>query len=115
MHSPLSRDLEQLVVTVSIVIVLENPQRKSKKTSRKSIICNSQRLIKFKISDQREKNSVKITHIFSHHTNTFTPSKDQLVMVRAAAGDYGKFTSLIVKDLIKLIDLNHFVKSCLIR
>ena len=30
-------------------------------------------------------------------------------MVRTAAGDYRKFTNLILKDLIKLIDLNHFV------
>ena len=33
-------------------------------------------------------------------------------MVRTAAGDYGKFTNLILKDLIKLIDVNHFVYSC---
>ena len=36
-------------------------------------------------------------------------------MVRTAAGDYAKFTSTILKDLIKLIDLNHFVTSRTIR
>ena len=35
-------------------------------------------------------------------------------MVRTAAGDYGKLTSLILKDFIKFIDFNHFVNSCLI-
>ena len=30
-------------------------------------------------------------------------------MVQTAAGDYRKFSVLILKDLIKLIDLNHFV------
>ena len=36
-------------------------------------------------------------------------------MVCTAAGDYAKFTSTILKDLIKLIDLNHFVTSRTIR
>ena len=54
----------------------------------------------------------RFCQIFPHHTNTCTPSKDQLVMVRTAVGDYGKFINLILKDLIKLIDLHHFVKSC---
>ena len=35
-------------------------------------------------------------------------------MVRSAVGDYGKLTNLLLKDLIKLVDLNHFVNSCLI-
>ena len=32
-------------------------------------------------------------------------------MVGTVAGDYGKFKRIILKDLIKLIDLNHFVYS----
>ena len=36
-------------------------------------------------------------------------------MVGTVAGDYGKFKRIILKDLIKLIDLNHFVNSCSIR
>ena len=88
------------------------PKQVENKVSRKSIKCNCQLLIKFKFLDQRKKDSVKIIHIFPHHTNTCTPIKDHFVMVRTAAGDYGKFTSLIPKDLIKLIDLNHFVNSC---
>ena len=36
-------------------------------------------------------------------------------MVRTTAGDYGKFTNLILKDFIKLIDLNHLVNPCSIR
>ena len=36
-------------------------------------------------------------------------------MVDTAAGNYAKFTSTILKDLIKLIDLNHFVTSRTIR
>ena len=36
-------------------------------------------------------------------------------MVCTAAGDYAKFSSTILKDLIKLIDLNHFVTSRTIR
>ena len=48
-------------------------------------------------------------HIFPHYTNTCTQIKDQLVMIRTATGDHEKFTSLILKDLIKLIDLNHFL------
>ena len=36
-------------------------------------------------------------------------------MVCTAAGDYAKFTSTILKDLIKLIGLNHFVTSRTIR
>ena len=36
-------------------------------------------------------------------------------MVRTAAGNYAKFTCTILKDLIKLIDLNHFFTSRAIR
>ena len=36
-------------------------------------------------------------------------------MVRTAAGDYGIFTSHILKDSIKFIDLNHFMNSYSIR
>ena len=36
-------------------------------------------------------------------------------MITTAAVDYGKFTNLILKDLIKLINLNHFVNSRSIR
>ena len=36
-------------------------------------------------------------------------------MINTAAGDYAKFTSTILKDSIKLIDLNHFVTSRTIR
>ena len=36
-------------------------------------------------------------------------------MVRTAADNYAKFTPTILKDLIKLIDLNHFVTSRTIR
>ena len=43
-----------------------------------------------KFFDQRKKDSVEIKHIFPHHTNTYT----------------------LLKDLIKLIDRNHFVNSC---
>ena len=68
-------------------------------------------MIKFKFLDQKKKDSVKITHIFPNYTNTCSLSKDRLVIVRTAEGDYGKFMGLIVKDFIKLINLNHFVKS----
>ena len=36
-------------------------------------------------------------------------------MVHTAAGNYAKFTSTLLKDLIKWIDLNHFVTSRTIR
>ena len=36
-------------------------------------------------------------------------------MVHTAAGDYAKFTSTILKDIFKLIDLNHFITSRTIR
>ena len=36
-------------------------------------------------------------------------------MVRTTAGDNAEFTSTILKDLIKLIDLNHFNTSRTIR
>ena len=36
-------------------------------------------------------------------------------MVCVAAGDHTKFTSMMLKDLIKLIDLNHLVTSRTIR
>ena len=91
------------------------PKKVKNKFCRKFMKCNFQWLIKFKFLNRRIKDSVKITHIFPHHTNTCTPSKDQLVMVRTVAEDYGKFTSLLLKDLIKLIDLNHFVNSRSIR
>ena len=87
------------------------PQKKvENKFSRKSIKFYCPWLIKIKFLDQRKKNSVKIIDIFPHHTNNCTTSKDQ--MIRTTAGDYGKFTSFIPKDLIKLIDLNHFINSC---
>ena len=54
-------------------------------------------------------------HIFQHHTTTCSPSKDQLVMVRTAAGNYVKFTDLILKDLIKLIGLNCLICELLQR
>ena len=115
MNSPLHGDLEQLImVTISFVIVLGKTEKVENKLSRKSIKCNCQWLIKLKILDQSKKDSIKRKKIFPHHTNTCTLSNDQVVMVRTAAGDYGKFTSLILKDLIKLINLNHFVHYCLI-
>ena len=46
--------------------------------------------------------------IYPHHINTCQPGKDQLVMVHTAADNYAKLTSTILKDLIKLIDLNYF-------
>ena len=55
---------------------------------------------------------MKRTHVFPHCANTCTPSKDHFVMVRTVAGDYGRLKSLILKDLIILIDLNLFVNSC---
>ena len=84
------------------------PKTVKNKFARKSIKRNCQWLIKFTFLDQRKKDSVKITLIFPHHTNTCTPSKDQLVIVRTAAGDYRIFT-IVLKDLIKSIDLNYFV------
>ena len=58
----------------------------------------------------REKNK---SH--SHHTNTSQPGKDELEMVCIAAGNHAKFTTTILKYLIKLIDLNHFITSRTIR
>ena len=63
----------------------------------------------------RKKDKIKIIKINPHHTNTCEPGKDQLVMVCTTAGNYIKFTSTILKDFIKLIDLNHFVTSRKIR
>ena len=54
-------------------------------------------MIKFKFLDQRKNDSVKITHIYPHHTNICAPSKDQLVMVRTAAGDYENLQDLFSK------------------
>ena len=107
MLSSLNNDLEQLImVTVSIVIGFDYHLRKSKKhpVYQSNIILN----------DQKKKDSVKIIYLFLHHTNTCSPSKDWLVMVRTAAGDYGKVTALILEYLIMPIDLNHFVNSWLI-
>ena len=39
-------------------------------------------LINFKFLDRRKKDSVKITHIFPHHTNTCSPGKDHFVSRR---------------------------------
>ena len=64
--------------------------------------------------DQKKKDSIKITDLFPHHSNTCSPCKDQHVMVRNAVSDYGILIALILKDLIKPIDLNHFVNSQLI-
>ena len=58
---------------------------------------------------------MKVIKIYPHHTNTCQPRKDQLVIVCTAAGSYTKFSSTVLKDLIKLIDLNHFVTSRTIR
>ena len=56
-----------------------------------------------------------MTKIYPHHANTCEPRKDQLVMVCTVAGTYAKITSTILNDLIKLIDLNHFVTSTTLR
>ena len=67
------------------------------------------------IKIEKKKDKIKIIKFHPHHTNTYQPGKDQLEMVRTAAGDYAKFTSTILKDLITLIDLNCFVASRTIR
>ena len=46
--------------------------------------------------------------IFQGHTNTYSPSKDQLRMV---AGDCGEFKGLVHKDLRIFINLNHCVNK----
>ena len=45
--------------------------------------------MKFKFLDQRKRDSVKITHIFRHHTKTCTPCKNQIEVARTrTAGAY---------------------------
>ena len=88
------------------------PNNTVKQRKRSSINCNCQLMIKFQY---RKKDKIKIIKLHSHHTHTYHPGKDQLVMVCTIATDYAKFTTIILKDLIKLIDLNHFVTSRTIR
>ena len=48
---------------------------------------------------------------FFLYTYTCSPNKDELVIRRTAARQYGKFIGFILKDLIIQIDINHFVNS----
>ena len=97
-HSPLNGDFVQL-----------------KQRKRSSIKCNCNWVIKFQYIDKRKKDKIKVIKIYPHHTNTCQPGKDQLVRVRTAANNYATFSSTILKDLIKLIDLNYFITSRTIR
>ena len=47
--------------------------------------------------------------------NTCQLGKDQLVIVCTVVGNHAKFTAIILKDFIKLIDLNHSITSRAIR
>ena len=91
------------------------PSNWLKQRNRLSIkyICNG--VIKFQYINKGKKDKIKVIQINPHHTNTCQPRKDQLVIVCTAAGSYTKFSSTVLKDLIKLIDLNHFVTSRIIR
>ena len=79
MHSPLNRDFEQpVVVAICILIGFKKKTKKvEQQSSRNSIKCNCQWLIKFNFLNRRKKDSVKISHVkkISHHTKTCTPAK----------------------------------------
>ena len=66
------------------------PSNAIKQRKRSSIKCNCEWVIKFQYIDKEKKDKIKIVKIHPHHTNTCEPGKDQLVMVRTAAGDYAK-------------------------
>ena len=64
---------------------------------------------------KRKKDKIKIIKLHPHHINTYQTGKDQLVMVSTAAGNNAKFTATVLKDMIKLVKLNHFFISRTIR
>ena len=63
----------------------------------------------------RKKRWDKSHKVFSTSHKYFESGRDQLVLVHTAAGDYAKFISTILKELMKLTNLNHFVTSRVIR
>ena len=57
--------------------------------------CNCEWKINFRFIDkskQKTEDAVIITNVYSKHTNTCTPGKDQLVWARSISGEYSKFT-----------------------
>ena len=43
------------------------------------------------------------------HISLWLPSKDQLDIYQTKAGDYSRFSSITMKDLMKLLDFHEYV------
>ena len=58
---------------------------------------------------------VSITAIHPYHTIRCQPNKVQLVFTRATSGDYSKFSLLMKKDLMEMMNLKNHVDTDAIR